>query len=88
MIRESLDSRGRVLGSPFTGHYSYLILAHGTSEGARFNKGRTEVNWQHTGPIVFNDFSLAKGFALFAMQFHPLHKNCRNFSLFGSASRG
>jgi hypothetical protein len=83
VIRESLDTRGRVQGSPFTGHYSYLILAHVKGEGIRFNEGRTEANWQHTGPIVFNDFSLTKGFALFALQFHPLHQTAATFRYLG-----
>ena len=82
--REKLDSHGWVQGLPLTsGRYSYLIRAHTTGEGIRFTEGRTDANWQQINPIVFNDFSLSKGFALFPLQFHPLHQTTAQFRYLG-----
>ncbi len=82
--REKLDSHGWVQGLPLSsGHYSYLIRAHTTGEGIRFTEGRTDASWRQIDPIVFNDFSLTKGFALFALQFHPLHQTAAQFRYLG-----
>ena len=82
--RENLDSHGWVQGSPtLTGRYNYFIQAHVAGQGIRFNEGRVEANWEQTHPIGFNDFGLSKGFALFALQFHPLHQAAATFRYLG-----
>jgi hypothetical protein len=84
VTQEKLDSHGWVQGLPvFTGHYNYVIRAHTFGDGIRFNEGRTDANWRSIDPPVASGFTLAQGFALFPLHFHPFHQTQARYRYLG-----
>ncbi len=84
VTQEKLDSHGWVQGLPvFTGHYNYVVRAHVSGEGIRFSEGRTDADWQRIDSPVANGFTLAQGFALFPLHFHPFHQTAEKYRYLG-----
>jgi hypothetical protein len=84
VVQEQLDKHGFVRGQPvFTGRFSYFVQAHSAGEGVRFTEGRADENWKAIDPHVASGYSLAKGFALSPIYFHPFHQEAANFRYLG-----
>ncbi len=84
VTQEKLDNHGWVQGLPvFTAHYTYVVRAHVSGEGIRFSEGRTDAHWQRIEPPVASGFTLAEGFALFPLHFHPFHQTAEKYRYLG-----
>jgi hypothetical protein len=84
VVQEQLDKHGFVHGLPmFTGQDNYIVRAHVTGEGTRFSEGRADENWRSIDPNIDSGYSLAKGFALLPIYFHPFHQGAANFRYLG-----
>jgi hypothetical protein len=85
ITQEKLDSHGWAQGLPASGgHYSYMIKAHATGDGMRFNEGRTDANWQRVEVPATNGLSVAQNFAVFPLQFHPFHQVAAGYRYIGT----
>lgn len=81
---EKLDKHGWVQGSPtFTGNYRYLLRGQTVGENLRFSEGRTDQNFRQIEPPAPNGLTLAQGFALLPLQFHPFHQIAAKFRYLG-----
>lgn len=84
VVHEKLDKHGWVKGLPiFTGHYRYMIKAHTTGEGIRFSEGRADETWRQIDAPVTSGLTLAQNFAVFPLQFHPVHQTATKFRYLG-----
>lgn len=82
--RVDYDTGGSLRGFPlFTGHYSYLVLAHAEGDGVRLNEYRTDPRGKETGPGMAGSSSLTQGFALLPLHFHPFHQAAADFRYLG-----